>query len=165
MPATYSVTNAWFRAPSKNCSFRRDWSKGAATSLQDFEDPLATDDYALCIFEAGKPRPLLAAHVPAGGTCPNNVPCWAFKTILYKYKDKAATPDGITKMLLKSSTTAGKPKIGVKGQGTLLRLPTPPLLGTVRVELRTSAPGSVCWGADHTTVLKNSASSFTAKGD
>lgn len=84
---------------------------------------------------------MLTARAPAEDASCGTMPCWR-TTTQHKYKDKLGTPDGFT----------------------LLRVPAPPLNSAVRVELRNSKTG-ICWGADHTTVSKNTRGKFKAKGD
>lgn len=91
-------------------------------------------------------------------------PCWkALGTVGFKYGDKAGTPDGLTKALLKAGG-AGMGKIDVKGGGPNLHLPMLPLTTPVRVQLRQSS-SSACWEATYSTATTNTASGFKAKSD
>jgi hypothetical protein len=120
------------------------WSAGTAT-VADFGDPVATDDYALCIYDGAERR--LALGIPAGGTC-GGKPCWRRKSTGFVYRDGAARPDGITVLTLRAGID-GKAQIQAKGRGALLAVP--PLAGftsTVRVQLRDRASG-LCWESRH----------------
>ncbi len=151
------------KTPDDKDQFQWKWSAGAATQKADFRDPVGSHDYVLCLYDG---TGLLATFTaPAAGTC-GTKPCWADKPKGYQYKDKAATPDGITQLQL-SEGAHGKAKIQVKGKG--LDLPdvdlstlTSPL--TVQLE---PAIGGVCFGATYSfpPVLKNDGVSFKDKAD
>jgi hypothetical protein len=91
-------------------------------------------------------------------------PCWrVLGTVGFMYADKVGTPDGLTKVLLKAGS-AGSGKIGVKGSGANLRLPTLPLTTPVKVQLQQD-DSSACWEATYSTATTNTGSSFKAKSD
>jgi hypothetical protein len=141
------------------------WTKGAASPPADFGDPVGGDAYALCLLRAGSPVPLLSMAIPGAGICSSGRPCWkVLGSTAFKYSDTAGTSDGVATVLLKPSALAGKAKIIVKAKGSHLRLPAPPIAGSLRVELRATAPGSPCWGADHTSVIRNAPGLLKAKG-
>jgi hypothetical protein len=133
------------------------------TEKTDFGDPVMTDDYALCIYDA---TGLLASMTaPAGGTCART-DCWTDKPTGFLYKDKDLTPDGLSQILLKQGED-GKAKIIVKGKG--LDLPMPDLSqlhSPVTVQLR-RANGGECWGAVYSfpPATKNDATTFKDKAD
>src|SRR5207253_1472819 len=59
---------------AKKVSFN--WTKGAATTFAQLGNPIANDDYALCVFDlSGPPVLLLRAVAPLGGVCANKT-CW-----------------------------------------------------------------------------------------
>lgn len=122
------------------------WSKGAATTLAELGDPTTADAYALCVYDASGLR--MRMPVPAGGVCAGK-PCWKANSHGFVYKNKDATPFGITKLRLKSGDT-GKSQMQADGRGDLLPMPslatlTPPL----QVQLRNRTSG-LCWGATYT---------------
>lgn len=122
------------------------WSNGIATTQGEFADPTDSADYQFCMFgeRSGGPDVLIAAEVPADATL------WrAIGSKGYKYKDKTATHDGISKIVAKGGAD-GKAKIIVKGKGAALSDPTLPLApGTsgIRVQLTNPATG-VCWESE-----------------
>ena len=61
------------------------WAAGAATTKAEFGDPLASDDFAVCVYDDGE----LLASVTAdhGGVC-HGKPCWKAKTKSFSYADK-----------------------------------------------------------------------------
>jgi len=55
------------------------WGRGSTTTAAELGNPLASDDYTLCIFDAASsptPRLFLDATAPAGGTCADGTSCW-----------------------------------------------------------------------------------------
>jgi len=136
------------------------WVSSGTVSVSDFGTPIASTDYLLCLYDAaGK---LLSAEALAGGTC-GTKPCWKVSGRTgFSYTNKAATPDGLTKVLLKAGG-AGKGKLQAKGGGTNLPLPTLPLTTPVRAQLRQSS--STCWEATYSTTSMNSPTEFKAKSE
>jgi hypothetical protein len=106
----------------------------------------------------------MSAEVPAARTC-GTKPCWkALGTVGFTYADKIGTPDGLTKVLLKAGSGGMMGKIGVKGSGANLRLPTLPMTTPVKAQLRQDG-SSTCWEATYSTETTNTASAFKAKSD
>lgn len=134
------------------------WLRGAVTPMSDFGDPLTTDTYELCIYDATSS---LIAHAtaPAGGLC--NVskpkPCWSAKTTRFKYTNKDLTPLGLQKILLKEGLVPGTAQIVVKGKGVNLDMPASfPLAQPVTAQLMNSS--GMCWEATYSApALKNTA--------
>lgn len=94
--------------------------KGEATDAADLGDPTASEDYALCMYDASNAGGalLMENRIPAGGIC-GTKPCWKGLgnppgTKGYRYKSKDRTPHGILKMIVKPGPD-GKSKIVVKG--------------------------------------------------
>ncbi len=130
------------RSPDDKDKLQWKWMKGAATSLADLGDPIGSDEYALCLYDVFGLRATL--QIPPGGTCQGN-PCWRQKSSGFLYKNKDAGPHGITQLTLKAGAD-GKAQAQVKGQGSLLPLPSiDDLTGTMEVQLRNNASG-LCWG-------------------
>ncbi|MCC6847906.1 MAG: DNRLRE domain-containing protein [Deltaproteobacteria bacterium] len=150
------------KSPDKKDQLNWKYVKGAATTLADFGDPVASTDYTLCVYDSSaRPQPILLAHAPAGGTC-GTKPCWKAIKGGFKYNDKLYTPDGLQQVLLKSGV-ATKTKILVKGKGIDLPMPTLPLTTMVTVQLKSE--GGVCWETRYSTAQKNFAEQFRAKAD
>jgi hypothetical protein len=105
----------------------------------------------------------MSAQVPAAGTCGTR-PCWkALGTVGFAYADTVGSSDGLTKVLLKAGS-AGRGKIGVKGSGANLHLPTLPMTMPVKAQLRQDG-SNACWEATYGTATTNTASAFKAKSD
>jgi len=136
------------------------WTKGAATTQAEFGDPTTTADYALCFYAGATPTLLQQANVPPGSS-------WAALSDKgYKYK-ATGSDDGITKIILKGSPTAGKSKALVKGKG--MNLPDfdadLPIAGgdlPLIVQLRNNQTG-VCWQGSFASPKKNETAQFNAK--
>jgi hypothetical protein len=134
------------------------WLKGAVTAKAEFGDPVTTDTYELCVYDA-TPSLIMHATAPAGGTC--NVlkpkPCWASTKTGFKYNDKDLTPIGVQQILLKEGLVDGAAKIIVKGKGPNLDMPALfPLLQPVTVQLKNSS--GMCWEATYSApASKNTA--------
>lgn len=123
------------------------WQHGDATTLADFGDPIATDDYAFCAYDESAGLPVLAFETlaPGAGLCAA-APCWrAQGDSQFLYGDKEeATPLGLTALTLKH-WHAGRARVGVDAAGAnLSSLPLPAPL-PLRVQLQATT-GS-CWEA------------------
>jgi hypothetical protein len=150
------------KSPDKKDALNWKYTKGAATTLADFGDPLTSTDYTFCIYDQSvAPQPILLAHAPAGGTC-GTKPCWKAIKGGFKYDDKLLTPEGLQQVLLKSGA-ATKTKIVVKGKGVDLPMPALPLTPTVTVQLKSET--GVCWEAKFSAPQKNFTEQFRAKAD
>lgn len=137
------------------------WGKGAITPKADFGSPLSATDYQFCVYANG--ALVSRAFLPAGGSCAGK-PCWKENAKGFQYKDKEATPDGVTQLKLKEGTVAGKAQIQVKGKGANLDMPTLPLALPVLVQLRNSE--GVCWESTHSApVGKNDSVQYKDKND
>jgi len=130
------------------------WSKGEATTLADFGDPVLSDAYSLCVYDES-PVTLFAVTVPPG-------PSWRTAGLRgFKYKDKLGMAGGVTTVDLEAAA-AGKAKISVSAQGSHMRRPGLPLPVPLTVQLRGHGE---CWGTSYIQagVKKNTASEFVAK--
>ncbi len=130
--------------------------EGAGVALGD---PLTTDDYALCMFDQSSATPafLFRAEAPAGGTCRGR-PCWRETPTSASYRDKDASPEGLTAIKLKGGTTPSK--VSVRGKGSLLSsrpfgLPAPPLPVPLLVQLQNVRGQCVEARFDAAEVIKN----------
>src|SRR2546428_117155 len=124
---TAAAPNArWSRASPapgiRRCAFRRSpvprartaacarQARPAAAPATQLGNPLATDSYALCLYDLSGTRPalLFRAMAPAGGTCGGRS-CWrAHGSGGFSYVDPDRTPDGIARIGLHAGP-AGKP--------------------------------------------------------
>jgi hypothetical protein len=140
------------------------WIKGADTDLMDFGDPLGTDAYGLCVYDAMDTL-LLRAQAPAGGACVGKA-CWVARRQSFRYADRDGTPQGIVRVVLKAGV-GGTARVRVKGKGLEVRMPelgalTLPL--RVQLEREHAAPGQ-CWEATYSVPLRNDATQFKARSD
>jgi len=144
------------------------WTKGAATPVAAFGNPLTTDAYTLCVFDesTATPRLLFGATIPPGGTCGRKA-CWAGLgrpkgARGFRYADSKGTVQGITGITL-TPGVAGKAKVAVKGKGIGLGLPTLPAPIPLRVQLEASS--GACFDARYPAagVRKNDSARFSAR--
>jgi hypothetical protein len=142
------------------------WSKGEATQLVDFGNPVTTDDYALCVFDPSLSYKIIA---PAGGTC-GSKPCWKQLSIKgFSYKDVLHDPDGIDKIKLKAGIT-GKAKVQIKGKGPNLHaepgFPNLPLPLGLPARVQLQSGNGQCWEAtfDNAGTSANDSTQYKGKG-
>jgi cysteine-rich repeat protein len=126
--------------------------RGSAPGAADFGNPLTTSDYSLCVYlgplPGGTATATLSAHVPADGTCDGD-PCWRSTGSGYSYRDRDATPDGVTAISL-SGRSEDSARIVLKGKGMHLPLPTALQSGpdvTALVQLRRKDASGQCWSS------------------
>jgi hypothetical protein len=137
------------------------WRRGAATSVSDFGIPTAGQTaYALCIYDGGDGQ-LLRAEAPAGQQC-RGTNCWTFSGNTFRYRDRDASPDGLTLIKLKAGIS-GKAAAIVKAKGENLATPGLPLGLPVTVQLHASS--GACWESTHSTAGRNDATQFKGKSD
>jgi hypothetical protein len=115
------------------------WLKGAATTQMEFGDPLATDDYTLCVYDNGA---LVASALAPHGSK------WGNDGDGFSYKDATRAPEGVQKLALQAGG-AGDARILFKGKGVNLRMPNLGVLtGPIDAQLIKTS-GGVCWGATY----------------
>jgi hypothetical protein len=170
-PLKSTVTIVDNADPTKQL-FKWKWKAAAtdATAVGEFRDPVsATPTVRACVYDVSvNPQPLMQAQVPAGGTCAGK-PCWKPVGSVAaprggKYKNVAATPDGLTNATLLGGA-AGKAKIGLKGKGSLLQNPDNlHLIFPVTVQLLIGdGNGTSCWQTTYAAGAET-ATKFSAKG-
>lgn len=131
------------------------WIKGQSTTFAELGLPTGTTAYTLCLY-AGTAA--LGDATIAGGS--------GFWKVLgankgYKYKDKPGSSDGITKVILKASTS-NKAKALVKGKGLNLPDLVTPFATPVTAQLHND-DNNVCFTTTLSTVKKNVAGQFKGK--
>jgi YVTN family beta-propeller protein len=154
------------RTPDDLDQVKWKWSNGQATTFTELGDPLATDAYAFCVYDATS-NLLVKMTAPAGGTC-GTKPCWkqlgpAILPKGYKYKDLDGLPDDLDSLTLKAGLD-GKAKVSLKGKGANVPMPT---LGSLALPLTTQlqSGNGQCYEATTATPSVNTATLFKAKGD
>ncbi|HYD49944.1 MAG TPA: DUF4360 domain-containing protein [Terriglobales bacterium] len=142
-------------------SFTLSLGNAPAATPQDFGDPLGTDPYVVCVYDANGVVEEL--QVAPAGTCDGD-PCWKATRKGFQFKDKIGSNDGVNKLTLKASDK-GKTQAKVSGKGAALEDPTLSLQAPVAVQLKNVATG-YCLGtafADPATIKKSTAEKFSAK--
>jgi len=140
------------------------WKSSGVVERESFGNPRGTTDYTLCVIDhaGGTPTLQVAAAMPAGGTCEGK-PCWKEAGTKFQYRDKAATPDGMTSLDLAPGAAAGKGKVVAKGLGAGFG-PLAPLTPPVIVRLQHDG-GPSCWESTHSTPKLNAGGRFKASSD
>lgn len=140
--------------------------RGDATQTSDFLGPLSAGKIgSLCLYDgSAATQPILAAAVATGGTCAGK-DCWkATSTKGFKYTDKSATPDGITKLKLKEGAD-GKAQVQATAMGSQLDTPAPPLQFPLTMQfLMDDGVTTNCWQSTFTTPLRNEPGRLRTKG-
>lgn len=144
------------KANPKSDSFTWKLDRGPTTLGSDFGDPLATDSYSFCVYDASaNPQPLLEASVPPGGAC-GKLPCWKpFPGGRIDYFDRPRYVAGL-ELIRMLPGPAGKAKVQVTGRGERLALPNLPLSAPITVQLQVA--NGECWSAVYSGRIKRNAS-------
>ena len=137
------------------------WTHGAATTQEDFGNPIAETRYALCVYDSGGRR--MAVEVPPALTCGAH-DCWRLIPRRgYRYRDRSASSDGASRVLLRGHE-ADKSKILFKSEGQNMPNPMLPYDPPVQVQL-VNDDSPLCWQADFDLAdfLQNGNTRFKAR--
>ena len=150
------------KTPDKGDTITWKWTKGDATTKADFGTPLASDDYALCVYDAG--TAIASVVADAGGIC-GTKPCWKETTTGFGYTNRSMSSSGAKTVKLKAGT-AGKATISFQGSGAKLAMPDlAAVTGPVTVQLHRSG-GAPCFGATFAApFLRKDATQLIDKGE
>ena len=146
------------------------WSSGNAL-LSQFGNPLATTDYALCLYDrsGGVPTLVQVATAPGGAGCVGG-PCWKALSRGFRYKNRDGSADGVQSILLKDGQN-GRAKLQVKAKGDTLALPAPVsaaqfLAQAPAVTVQLVNDLGSCWEATYSApALQNRPGLFNDKSD
>jgi len=142
------------------------WGKGTATDVGEFADPVGGSAiYRVCVYDASaQSQPIMEMNVPPGGTC-GKAPCWkAAGSTGFGYKNKAGTPNGLTRMKLKAGAT-GHASVKALGKGGSLPMPALPLTLPVTVQLVIDGGSTKqCWQTTYSAASADDPAQFIAKG-
>lgn len=154
------------RRPTKAAKRLLKWKlgRGGSATPDDFS-PAAADEASVqvCLYDASSAaQPLVAAAVVPGVTC-QGLGCWrTLGVATYRYKDRAASPYGVSVLKLKAASN-GEAEMLVKGKGADLSLPPLGFIPPVRVQLKIDAAGPpVCWETSFEVAERNDATGFKA---
>ena len=139
--------------------------RGDQTSVVELRDPLASNDFRLCVFDQGGGHLALRTDVPAGGTC-RGKSCWkALGTRGFRYSDPTRTSDGVSKFVVITGSDAGSMKAQLKAKGG--SLPPLHLPLTIPVVAQLESASGHCWKTRHNAdgLLHDDARQFRALGD
>jgi glucose/arabinose dehydrogenase len=157
------------KTPDSKDLLKWTWKRGAATDVSDFADPISSAaNYSFCVYDASaSSQPRAEMTLLPGGTC-NGKACW--KTIGptaspkgFKFKNKAADPDGIKNAKLKAGAD-GKAQVKITGKGDKLDLPALSLVTPVTAQLLIDHGTTIeCWQQEYATAKKNQTLKFKAR--
>ena len=150
--------------------FEWTWTKGPATDLSEFGNPVESTYYDVCLYdESGTARLIFESGVRAGEICPPyNRTCWQpVRDVGFQYSVPSGDGFlGTTRVLLKAGA-AGTTKAIMKARGFQLaynHLP-PPLSAPLRMQFVGS--NGLCLEAAYpaASVVRNDAREFKARSD
>ena len=118
------------------------WSKGGATTTAAMGDPLATTEYALCMWdeEGGVPVLVMENHVLPGNG-------WKGSASGFQYKDRVGAPNGVGKVKMKAGPD-GKAKFLIKAQGASMAIAPMPLSLDDKLTVQFVNNSGGCWQSD-----------------
>lgn len=140
------------------------WTKGDATSFAALGTPESSTAYALCVYDSEGALAATSQRVAIAADGSK----WTTKAPkLAKYKDKAGTADGTTKVLVKAGAS-GKAKIVFLAKGANLVLPEAASEDQLfalepNLQVQLIHDGGECWGSEFTTAKKHTATQIVAK--
>jgi hypothetical protein len=117
---------------------RWSWSDGAATSTDDFSDPVGTSDYGVCVYEGAPGSEKLAYEIAVP---PSSL--WRAQRTGYKYADRAGGERGVRSIRLKSGD-AGKSAVSVHATGASYFPSRFPVTAPVTAQL-VNLRSDTCW--------------------
>ena len=88
------------KTPNTKDRLQWKWQKGAATTMADFGDPLATTDYGLCVYDGNGDAASRAPRSRPAARCnaKSPRPCWRASRSGFRYVDRDLTPAGIQQL-------------------------------------------------------------------
>jgi len=133
--------------------------RGEASPHEDFGDPSQSSEFDLCLFDERADVPTLATQIriPSGGG-------WSSTSTRHRYRDGSSSQSGLSKILLRGSSTPGRTKVKIAAQGP--NAPTPILPLAMDSQVVVQLVGSrACWEARFSTATRNQSDSFRARSD
>jgi hypothetical protein len=125
-----------------------------------FGDPLADTDVSLCVYDAsGGSQPVLGTIAPRENPFAIRA-TWRTTKAGFKYIDKPADPDGLTKAKIVLGAT-GRAKLVVRGKSITLPPLGLPYVAPVTAQVQASSGG--CWEALFPTPVLNDSTRFRAR--
>ena len=133
---------------------------GPATTPSQLGDPRDETGYVLCLYAGGVLQS--GSSAPAGRTC-DGAACWRAMSSGYRYRDRAALPQGVAKMGLKSGGV-GKSALSMRGAGAALAIPALPVT-TLPVTAQLLNNAGSCWETTFSSADQNDDGTFKARSD
>jgi len=132
--------------------------------LADFDDPVHTTSYSLCVYAGASPTLLFELHAPADGSCAGK-PCWkARSTKGFRYRDHSRTNSGLSRIVLRTQPDVLADLV-LRARGPNVPLPGQPIAEPVVVQLVKST-GPECWQGNYSSPsIKNDGNTYKDKND
>lgn len=145
--------------------FKWKW-RGIQIGELDLGNPLATSDYAACLYESvsGESRLVMEQHMLAGVECKSK-PCWKSTSKGFRYKDGRREHGAVRSLELAFGTDDGA-KLKLSAKGPSLGPPIMPLGLSPAVTMQLfNLEGNRCWEARFGLADANDAEEFRARSD
>jgi hypothetical protein len=151
------------KTPDTGDSLTWQWARGPITPKSDYGNPLGTDDYALCLYNAG--ALVTSAAADHGGVC-GRASCWRDRPTRLDYANRTASPSGTTGITMREGLVDGRAVIVFVAKGVKVGMPDLTTLGgPVVVQLQRSG-GGPCFGATFSApFLRSDATTFRDRSD
>jgi hypothetical protein len=135
------------------------WTRGAATTIDDFFGSPLGSELALCVYEdvPANPELVLGAGIGCGAT-----DCWKRNGSDASFVPLEASTDGIKSAKVHAGGD-GRAQISINAGGVALQTPRLPLSAGVVVQLH--SPDGVCWDATYGHPRSDTPTQFQAKSD
>ena len=145
-------------AGAENARLAWKWGGGAATSAEDFGDPLTDTSFTVCVYD-GSGEVLVEAQVPSGDACSG---CWKGATSGFAFRSTTGEPSGISAVRLEPGDDL-RASVSVGGRGARLRVPELPVDAfPLTVALESSDGG--CWQSRFEEASRNDERRLKARG-
>jgi hypothetical protein len=122
------------------------WYRGAATTKEEFGDPINSTVYNLCIYDsiADTPSLVLGSNIPSVSDCNAGRPCWRGNRDGYRYRDFNGLNNGIRLVSL-TKGEATKSRLLYIARGVNAFIPDLPLDQDHQVIVQLKNSNGLCW--------------------
>jgi hypothetical protein len=134
------------RANNRNDMVIWRWFRGAATTTEEFGNPVESTIYNLCVYDsiADTPSLVLGSNIPSAGDCNMGRPCWRANRNGYLYHDRNGVNSG-TRLVLLTKGEATKSRLLYIARGINVFIPELPLDQDHQVIVQFKNSNGMCW--------------------
>jgi hypothetical protein len=143
------------------------WNHGAATTKEEFGDPVNSTVYNLCMYDSigDTPSFVLGSNLPALSDCNQARPCWRSTSSGYRYLDPRGVNNG-TRLVTLSKGEDGKARLLYIARGVNTFIPDLPLDQDHQVIVQLKNSNGLCWEARYNAkALVNRRTLFVDRSD